>query len=137
MYEERSCGAVIFTGSGEAVRYLLILQRNGIWSFPKGHMEPGETEVRTALREIREEVGLTLRLLHGFREEMCYPLSDSGRTKRVTYFLAAWDGSAVTLQEEEVAQARLVSRTEALELLPFANQRALLRKADAFLRRHT
>mgnify|MGYP003311520550 CR=1 FL=1 len=44
----------------EQREYLVLMQTNGSWSFPKGHMEPGETETETALRELREETSLTV-----------------------------------------------------------------------------
>ena len=53
MNYEYSCGAVVFTRIGGEPHYLLIRQNDqseGCHGFPKGHMEPGETEEQTALR---------------------------------------------------------------------------------------
>ena len=55
--------------------------------FPKGHMEPGETEEETAKREIREETGLLVRLDPGFRRSVRYS-PKPGVDKDVIYF---WD----------------------------------------------
>ena len=63
MTVEKSCGAVVFTREGGEVRYVIIQSLEGYYGFPKGHMEGSETEQETALREIREEVGLTPRLV--------------------------------------------------------------------------
>ena len=45
----------------EDARVLLILMRNlaglNVWTFPKGHLEPGETPREAALREVSEETG--------------------------------------------------------------------------------
>ena len=49
---EKSCGAVVIRTGGEGRRYLLTRSKKGVWGFPKGHMEAGETEHETALREI-------------------------------------------------------------------------------------
>ena len=57
---EKSCGAVVFTRENGQVKYLLVANLEGIYGFPKGHVEAGETEVETALREVREETGLTI-----------------------------------------------------------------------------
>lgn len=66
---EKSCGAVIYWRDGEALKVLLVRNKNGrYWSFPKGHMEVGETEHQTALREVREETGLNVRILSGYRQ---------------------------------------------------------------------
>ena len=55
MKYEKSCGAVIFRRA-EGWNVLLIRHTKGRHiSFPKGHVEQGETEAQTAEREIREE----------------------------------------------------------------------------------
>lgn len=53
----RSCGVIPYRKTPDGIRYLLLLQINGFWSFPKGHMEPFESEQETALRELKEETG--------------------------------------------------------------------------------
>ena len=47
----------------------------GLWEFPGGKIEPGETGEDCAARECREELGATVRL-HGLREELCYDYPD-------------------------------------------------------------
>ena len=69
MTYETSCGAVVFTRRGGEIFYVIIRSIEGYYGFPKGHMEGDETPEQTALREIREEVGLTPRLIDGFRTE--------------------------------------------------------------------
>ena len=48
---EKSCGAVVFTRVGGELRYVLAQSLRGHYGFPKGHVEPGETETETALRK--------------------------------------------------------------------------------------
>ena len=57
---EKSCGAVIFDSRKKDARVLIIRQLAGHYCFVKGHIEPNETEADTALREIKEETGLTI-----------------------------------------------------------------------------
>lgn len=65
---QKSCGVVPFRRAGVEPEFLLLFQRgSGTWSFPKGHMETGETEERTALRELFEETGFRTRLIPGAR----------------------------------------------------------------------
>lgn len=65
---QKSCGVVPFRRAGVEPEFLLLFQRgSGTWSFPKGHMEAGETEERTALRELFEETGFRTRLIPGAR----------------------------------------------------------------------
>ena len=69
MKYEKSCGAVVFTRINNEITYLLIQNLGGTYGFPKGHVEQGETEEQTALREIFEEVGLRVELYPDFRRE--------------------------------------------------------------------
>lgn len=130
----KSCGAVVFTRVEQEIRYVIIRHLDGHCGFPKGHMEPGEGEQTTALREIREEVGLRSALIDGFREEENYLLPNKpGVTKQVVYFLAEYSGQAIHIQPEEVAQAYLLPYEEALSALTFREAREILNKAHKFL----
>src|SRR5688572_13984023 len=53
---------------------VLLIFRRGVWDLPKGKQDPGETLAQTALREVREETGLTdlkiiEKLNNGYRSE--------------------------------------------------------------------
>ena len=68
---EKSCGAVIFYKTRQDTKILLVKNNNGrYWSFPKGHIEDGENEHQTAIREIKEETGLDVTIFNGFREKI-------------------------------------------------------------------
>ena len=87
MKREKSCGALVVRKNGENFDLVLLRHRfGGHWSFPKGHVEAGESERQTALREVREETGLAIRLLDGFRESVEY-FPKPGVKKQVVYFL--------------------------------------------------
>ena len=104
MSYEKSCGAVVFRKYHGNIELLLIKHVvGGHWSFPKGHVEPGETEEQTALREIKEETGIDVELNTSFREVVSYsPKRDT--TKDVIYFLGKAKTFQYTPQEEEIAQ---------------------------------
>jgi len=112
---QRSCGVIPFRKTQEGIRYLLILQTNGYWSLPKGHMEPFESEQDTALRELTEETGLSCRLIPDFRETVSYPMSGH-RTKQVVLFPGEADGE-ICLQRSEAVDCRWVTLQEAKQLL--------------------
>lgn len=131
---EKSCGAVVFTRENGQVKYLLVANLEGIYGFPKGHVEAGETEAETALREVREETGLTVRLMDGFRTTDEHPIPQKVNTmKQVVYFLGEYAGQEVAYQQEELSGAYLVSYEEAMGRFQFESSRRVLTEAHAFL----
>ncbi len=134
MTYERSCGAVVYTRTDGGVRYVLVRQKKGFYGFPKGHVEGGETETETALREIWEEVGLRPALIDGFRVEDEYPLPEKRDViKKVVFFLAEYEGQEIHPQEEELLGARLADYDEAMALLSYESTKQVLKKAHDFL----
>lgn len=134
MQIEKSCGAVVYTRVNGEIRYVLAQNLEGYYGFPKGHMEAGETEEQTALREIREEVGLCPRLIDGFRTCAEHPLPKKPDViKQVVYFLAEYEDQEIIFQQEELLSAPLVSYEEAMKLFVFDNNKRILAEAHAYL----
>lgn len=131
---EKSCGALVFTREDGEIRYVIQRSLEGVYGFPKGHMEPGETEEETALREIREEAGLTVRLIPGYRETVEYPLPKKpGTMKRVVYFLAEYENQPLVPQPEEIMSAVLMAYEDAVVVLPYEYQKRMLARARDLL----
>ena len=102
---QKSCGVVPFRRLGGNAEILLLFQRgSGMWSFPKGHMEAGETEQQTALRELFEETGFRTRLIPGAKAATEYRLSSAAR-KQVVFFLGEVHGEP-RLQAKEIESCR-------------------------------
>ena len=136
MEYEKSCGAVVYTETKGTIRYVLVQSLEGFWEFPKGHMEKGETEEQTALREIYEEVHLKVHLLDGFRttDEHAIPGKENV-IKQIVYFCAEYDHQELMPQEAELIKASLVTYEEALQLFEFESLKRILKKANDFLLR--
>ena len=129
---ERSCGAVVYTSDGADRRYLVIRMNLGHCGLPKGHIEKYETEEETAVREVKEETGVEITLIDGFRKSVEYSLS--ARTKKESvYFLGRFDGDAVKIQEAEVSSYRLCPYDEARRLITYENDRVILDDAEKLL----
>ena len=135
MLLERSCGAIVFTRAGGGIRYVIVTEKEGAHSYPKGHMEGGETEMETAAREIYEETGLKPAFLPGFRAEDEYDLAEKpGTRKRVVYFLAEFGGEALSpVLENEIREIQLLPFDEALALIGHESARDVLRAAHRYL----
>lgn len=132
MKHETSCGAVVVRMNGAAWETLLIQSRKGVWSFPKGHMEPGETEPETALREIFEETGLTVSLDTRFRHTATYNPKEQVE-KDVILFLGTPLSGVETPQPSEVQALRWATFSEAAELITRTRDQEALRMAAAYL----
>ena len=131
---EKSCGAVVFMRTRKGIKYVLVQSKTGMYGFPKGHVESGETETQTALREISEEVGMCPTILDGFRFEDSYFLpNDRNVYKTVVYFLAESNGEPIVFAKDELLYAKLVSYEKGMMLLRHESLRKILMEANAFL----
>src|SRR5688572_32975 len=94
--EERSAGFLIFhrRARDDAVRYLL-LDYGRHWDFAKGHVDPGETDIEAAIRELREETGIRdLVPVPDFEREIVYFFRSARHgliRKTVVFFLVVPD----------------------------------------------
>ena len=134
MNYEKSCGAVVFTKINNKIKYLLIQNLVGIYGFPKGHIEDGESETETALREVFEEVGIKVELIIGFRTEDEHLIPQKENTmKKIVYFLGEYNNQEFKYQKEELSNAELVDYETALTLFQFESTKRILREANDFL----
>ncbi len=134
MLNEKSAGAVVYS-PGKSIEYLLLLST--YWGFPKGMIESGEDERGAAVREVREETGLQVALLEGFREadEYWYRRNGERVHKQAIFFLgeAKTREAKISWEHEDMAW---MTYEQAMEKLKFASLRNLLTKANEFLRNY-
>lgn len=130
---ERSCGAIVFRKIGGSYRYLLIKNKRSVhWSFPKGHVEEGESDEDTALREVFEESGLHIEIVPGFKTTSEYLIQ--GRVeKTVNIYVATTSDTNTTIQEEEIEDYAWLPYEQALKRLKFENDKKILTDARDFL----
>ncbi len=82
----KSCGVLPWRDNDGQREYLIVFEQfSKCWSLPKGHMEAGETEAQTALRELFEETGLRAKLDIGKQAVIEYPISPIAK-KQVVFF---------------------------------------------------
>lgn len=142
-----SAGVIVYH-EGEKREYLLLLSRltkRPIWEFPKGGVDPGESLLEAALRELQEESGLAgpdIRLIDGFKHAERYRFTADGEGRRsvihkeVTYFLAQAFRRDVRVSVEESLEFAWFDLDTAIKRIRYSARRELLRAADAAADRH-
>ena len=131
MRKEKSCGCIII----DEDKVLLIYEKDrNFWGFPKGHVEFNETEFETALREVKEEVGLDVIIDEETRYEINYIVRNE-IDKTAVYFIATPKSKKIILQPEEIEDSRWCTYEEAMNLIDFVNLSKVLEqvKKDGFL----
>ncbi len=131
--KEKSCGFVVYQRPEEGeIKYLLVRQGNNTWGFPKGHIENNESELQTAMRELKEETGLEVRIFLGFKEVISYTLGKNA-VKKVIFFLGESDTDEVKCDGAEIVEYRWLPYNIALSQLSFDDLKRVLEKANVCL----
>ena len=138
--KEISGGVVVFREGSDGRRYLLLRHANGgHWSFPKGHLEKGESARDAAVRELTEETGLKHeRFLADFRERVHYTYQGEGARieKAVVYFLASVNQFTPVSLSDEHLDYEWLPFGKAVNKLTYDNDVEILRKAEGELGSH-
>jgi uracil-DNA glycosylase len=130
----RASGAVVVGPRGR----VLLLRRadEGFWCLPKGKLERDESVRDAAVREVREETGLGVRLLRPIahvRYAYYWPPRRTNFDKRISYFLALPTGGRLR-PEAGFDEARWATRREAMTLLAWPNDQEVVAKAFESIR---
>ncbi len=134
--EEVSAGGIVFRRAPDGVRFLLIRDSYRNWGFPKGHLEADESPDAAAVREVREETGLTALTLTAPVEVIDWNFRFRGRLVHKVchfYLIEAADGHARPLRREGITACKWLSFDEATSLVSYENARTVLARARAML----
>jgi 8-oxo-dGTP pyrophosphatase MutT (NUDIX family) len=104
------------------------------WQLPKGLVDKGESPEEAALREVREEAGITARIDKLIDKVEYWYQSKRGseriRYHKFVYFYLMWyESGDVSDHDNEVNEARWVAINEAIPLLAFRSERAIVERA--------
>ena len=123
MINEKSCGCIIINSDNKV---LLVYEKGrDFWGFPKGHTEKDETEIETALREVKEEVGIDVKIDESIRYESKYSFDNINKT--VVFYKAIPVNENVLMQESEIEEYRWCSYDEAIKIIKYDNLKSILK----------
>lgn len=135
MKRQFSAGGIVFNNQNQ----VLVTQhsQNKHWSFPKGHIDPGETSEEAALREVREEGGIVAEIISkvGYskfiytQDAPARPAGGEKIFKVVTYFLMKYISGDSKDHDLEVSEAGWYTVENALKQLSYSQDKILLKKA--------
>ncbi|WP_342318735.1 NUDIX hydrolase [Corynebacterium mayonis] len=143
--DETSAGGLVVSGMAEAVAdngsvdlariYVALIgriDRRGrlLWSMPKGHVEPGEHQWKTAEREVWEETGIRGEAFDSLGVIDYWFVSDGVRIhKTVHHNLLRFVDGILNDDDPEVTEVTWVPMSELIEHLAYADERKLARIA--------
>ena len=134
MKEEISSGIILFNDNKDR-KFLLLNYPSKHWDFVKGKIEEGETFHATAIRETKEETGISdVKFLEGFKEEIEYYFRADNENihKKVIFFLGKTKTLDIILSHEHLDFVWL-DYDNALKKITYDNAKKLLRKSKEFL----
>ena len=135
MIEETSAGIVLFRKEDSKNLFLLLHYPSGHWDFVKGKMEEGESTHETAIRETKEETGITdVNFLDDFEEWIEYNFQYQKELvhKKVVFFLAETTTKEVNISHEHLDYTWMDYNT-AMEKTTFENAKTVLTRAQMLL----
>lgn len=121
--KEKCCGAIIISNN----KVLLVEQKNNVINFPKGHVENNETEIETAIREVKEETNIDIKVLPEYRYVNSYVM-DNKISKDVIFFLAIPQSFDIVKQEKEISNVFWCDIDKVESYFQFENQHELWSK---------
>lgn len=139
--EETSAGGLVLDHRGDGASGAVIgrLDRRGrlLWSLPKGHLEAGENEQQTAVREVFEETGILGEVVGKLGTIDFWFVADGRRVHKTVhhFLLVVADPTKLALSDEdvEVSEVAWVPVTELAATLAYADERRLLERVPDLL----
>ena len=135
MIKETSAGIVLYRKENAKNLFLLLHYPSGHWDFVKGKMEKNETTHETAIRETKEETGITdIVFAENFEEWIEYNFKYQGELvqKKVVFFLAETKTKEIKISHEHSGYIWM-DYNASMEKTTFDNAKTVLTKAQALL----
>ena len=135
MIKETSAGIVLYRKENTKKLFLLLHYPSGHWDFVKGKMEKNETTHETAIRETKEETGITdMVFVENFEEWIEYNFKYQGELvqKKVVFFLAETKTKEIKISHEHSGYTWM-DYNLSMEKITFDNAKIIITKAQKLL----
>lgn len=132
MLNEYSCGAILFSKENNKRQYVLVMEANGTYGFPKGHKEGNETDLETATREVYEETGIKPEYIPDLKRTIRYKLMNSNQ-KEVTFFVAKYKDQELVNIDKTILAIKKMPLEQAIKMLKFQELKNILLEIDYIL----
>jgi 8-oxo-dGTP pyrophosphatase MutT (NUDIX family) len=137
--KEISAGGVLYRQEGDRIEVILASRRTRrgelAWGLAKGGIEEGETMEDAAIREVREETGLTAEIEGSLGDtKYFYVWEDTRIRKTVHFFLMRYTGGDPHDRDDEMEEVRWFPLDRALKRAAYRGERDVLQRAAERLR---
>jgi 8-oxo-dGTP pyrophosphatase MutT (NUDIX family) len=136
---EVSAGGVVYRTTDDGIEVVLASRRTRrgqlAWGLAKGGIEDGETKEDAAIREVREETGMTAVIESDLGDtKYMYVWDDIRIRKTVHFFLMRHTGGNVDDRDDEMEEIRWFPMERAIKRAAYRGERDMLVKASELLR---
>ena len=135
MQKETSAGIILYNDKHDEREFLVLQYPGGHWDFVKGKMEEFEETKQTAIRETKEETGITdIEFIDGFKEEISYTffIKHKQIDKKVIFYLAKTNSTQIQISDEHLNFVWLNFK-DAINKITYQNAKIILTKANNLL----
>ncbi len=132
-----AAGGVVWRSTPQrGIEVLLIHRpRHDDWSLPKGKCKRGESAVECAIREVREETGLTAEIEDSLGDTKYFYVWEDARIRNtVHFFLMRHTGGDTTDRDDEMEEVKWFPLDRALKRAAYRGERDVLKRAADLLR---
>lgn len=130
---EYSCGGVVIHEKTVLLIQVKNLAGRKIWTFPKGHLEKGETARETAMREVEEETGYRSSIIRPiYKNKYSFTINGTNIRKTVQWYLMRLGTKMDALDKTEIVATRWLSVPNARKIVRYPTDHKLLDKTQEY-----
>lgn len=139
MKHEFSAGGIVYKHADGKTRILLCQHSyHKGWVFPKGLIgdeDKNETKEETAVREVKEETGITAKIVKPLSKiNYWYQFQGEKRKKTVYYFIMEHTGGNTDIRDDEMQAVEWLPKDKVLSRLTYKGDRKIFKQALPFIR---